>query len=224
MRTGRLKQAVLRGLSGLIGAERTHRLVMQRNFAAYRREGVIFVHVPKAAGSTISEALYGRSLGHKTAAEMQSYDAEWFARLPSFAVMRDPVERAYSAWAYARAGGTAEGWVEPRADYALPGFSDFDRFAAEWLPPRIGDPDLDFVFRPQSHFVSGEGVLVDRLFRLGDWDPLSDWLETAIGRGLTQTRWRNQNPAAVPAEIPVETRTRLTDLYAADMALFADIP
>ncbi|MEM8698597.1 MAG: sulfotransferase family 2 domain-containing protein, partial [Pseudomonadota bacterium] len=146
MQSGPLKHKLLRGLTLAMGAERTQRLVLARNFAAYRRAGVIFVHVPKAAGSTISEALYRRSLGHFTAREMAAYDHTWFERLPSFAVLREPVERTYSAWRYVRTGGTAEGWIAPSPDYTLPEFASFERFAEEWLPPRITDPEaLDFV-------------------------------------------------------------------------------
>ncbi|MEL6477562.1 MAG: sulfotransferase family 2 domain-containing protein [Pseudomonadota bacterium] len=223
MKRGQVKHALLQGMRSVMGEARTQRLLLARNFAAYRRVGVIFVHVPKAAGSTISQALYGRSLGHFSVAEMAGYDAAWFERLPSFAVLRHPVDRTYSAWRYVRSGGTEEGWIAPRPDYAEPDFAQFDRFVEAWLPQRLARPaELDFVFRPQSSYLTGPDgqPATARLFRLGDWDPLSDYLIATIGRGLTQTRWRNQNPGGAPESISPETRQTLADLYTADMDLF----
>lgn len=230
MQRGRIKHLAIGAMTRIAGAERMHRLMLARNFAAYRRTGAIFVHVPKVAGSTISAALYRGSLGHFTAVEMAAYDPDWFARLPSFAVLRDPVERALSAWRYVRSGGTAEGWVAPRAEYDLPEFRDFERFATEWLPSRTaaGDDTLDFVFQTQTRFVCDPAgvVLVDRLFRLDNPAPLSTYLEGATGLGLSRLARRNVNPegARLVAEIPQAVRKALTEIYARDAELIAGIP
>lgn len=224
MQAGRAKHLALSALTRLLGERRARTVLLARNFRSYRRAGVIFVHVPKAAGSTVSAALYGRSLGHFTATELRDHDAAAFAEIPSFAILRDPIARAVSAWRYVRAGGTADGWIAPHRDYALPAFQTLEHFACDWLPERIGRPDLDFVFRPQAEFVYDEtGVtLPDRLFSLEDPGPLATFLSGYDVADLTRTARRNQNPGGERdlAALPDRARDALTEIYAGDMALY----
>ena len=98
MRLGKIKSITLKALRAVLGPKFVNGRMAARNLAHYRQCGAVFVHVPKNAGSSISRALYGRSLGHKTAQEMMAYNPKLFQELDSFAVLRDPLERAISAW------------------------------------------------------------------------------------------------------------------------------
>ena len=78
-----------------------------RNIAqAVRGAQVLFVHVPKTGGTSVSKVLYGRNLPHYTARFWYSTFRDSVADLPSFAVVRHPVERLISAYKMALAGGT----------------------------------------------------------------------------------------------------------------------
>lgn len=211
----------------LLGVERVNSILLARNFRAYRRAGVIFIHVPKAAGSTISAALYGRSLGHFTAAELRDHAPRTFTKLSSFAILRDPVARAVSAWRYARSGGTAEGWIAPHPDYALPAFQTLEHFACDWLPPRIAAPDLDFVFRPQTGFVCDQTgtPIPDHLFALERPAPLSAFLATRGVADLSRMPGRNRNPGGEDdlATLSARARGALAGIYADDVALYRSL-
>lgn len=63
---------------------------------------LLFVHVPKNAGTSIGERLAMRALGHRTWREYAADFPEEWATYRSFAVVRDPVERFLSNYRFAR--------------------------------------------------------------------------------------------------------------------------
>ena len=88
----------------------------------FTRIGAIFIHVPKNAGTTIEFILENRFKNtndeagnekdllqprsqHFTASEFQRQWPTKFALLPSFAILRDPVDRFISAFNYVSNGG-----------------------------------------------------------------------------------------------------------------------
>lgn len=133
------------------------------------RAGIIFIHVPKNAGTTISTALYGGHIGHRSALFYQACDPEFYRTHPSFALTRDPLSRFLSAFAFARKGGGPEVRMSQRATQAVRGFEtplDYaHHLAALSHAQRAG---IDPVFRSQaSYLCDGHGrVMVDRVFRL----------------------------------------------------------
>lgn len=69
----------------------------------------VFIHVPKAAGNSVTMALYGlpsdRLGGHRRARAYFNYDAELAASLFFFAFVRNPYDRFHSAYYFLKAGG-----------------------------------------------------------------------------------------------------------------------
>ncbi len=65
--------------------------------------GVIFIHVPKAAGSSIKTEIYGKpQFGHRRIAEFYAYDRARTAAFFKFAFVRNPWDRMLSAFTYLR--------------------------------------------------------------------------------------------------------------------------
>eukprot|EP00966_Prymnesium_polylepis_P225801 5222892-Prymnesium_polylepis.2 len=67
--------------------------------------GLTFVHIPKNAGTTVEAALGSNGTGncdtmHTSARQYAQIDAQLFAAAPSFAVLREPVERTISLYSY----------------------------------------------------------------------------------------------------------------------------
>ncbi len=197
------------GLPIPLGPERRRRL------AAVRDTGVIFIHVPKTAGMSISAALYGRQIRHASIRYYHRFAPEMAGRIPSFAILRDPVDRFLSAYHYARASGTADNAVSRvfRSDYLAFRSPDdaLDHVAAAQSPYAV-----DHIFRPQSWYVTDQSgqVAVDRLV---PFDRLADIrLPVLTGRLPHINRSRRE-----PVRLRPDQLERIRSLYDRDVALFA---
>src|SRR5436190_384652 len=76
-----------------------------RRAELFRATGVAFVHVPRTGGTSAVGAIYGRFIGHFGLADLKAVAPADVLVLPRFAIVRNPWDRAVSAWAFARAGG-----------------------------------------------------------------------------------------------------------------------
>jgi len=196
------------------------RLDRARRWRHYRRAGAVFIHVPKAAGSSIATALYGRRLGHHPARRLMQEDPAGWKALEKFSVLREPVSRFLSACAYALAGGTAEGAIRWRAEYDDPALRDANAFVLDYLA-RGELLDKDVVFWPQSYFVrgaSGEAVAGLSLFSTDDTEPLAAYL-SSLGCAAPARINRGQAAGGLNLELGAEARRMLESVYAADFAL-----
>lgn len=54
---------------------------------------ILFIHIPKNAGSSVTEAIYGRSTGHRPAWMYMANSKKKFYDRTSFAVVRNPYDR-----------------------------------------------------------------------------------------------------------------------------------
>jgi hypothetical protein len=116
-----------------------------------RRLGCLFIHVPKVAGTAILTAL-GKSRGGRCHLPWYVYraaDPLFFNRAWKFAFVRDPWDRAYSAWAYLRSGGNLRD--DLRTASSLQQYHDFDAFVVKGLGN--GAFRNHPLFLPQSEFI-----------------------------------------------------------------------
>lgn len=131
----------------------------RRRLAAIRAGEVLFIHVPKNAGTSLSMALYGRTITHDTIRYYHSVAPDFVASAATVAVIRDPVERFVSAFRFAQSGGTHRQVSAPfRSTYA--GFATIDD-ALDHLEQHRDPFAVDHIFRAQSWY------LTDRDGRLG---------------------------------------------------------
>jgi len=164
-------------------------ILVKRRSRQWLRGGIVFVHIPKAAGTSINEALFGRFMGHARASDVEKWGSPELKALPSFAVTRNPWDRLVSAYRFAKrgrgVGGARQAWVWRPEQYRIPEFETFERFVGEWLVKR-DVWRLDPMFRPQSEFVCDESgnLLVDHLGKLEDLQPTLDFVATTIARSL----------------------------------------
>jgi chondroitin 4-sulfotransferase 11 len=127
--------------------------------------------VPKAAGTTISEAVYGRFLGHVRALDVERWTSRRARELPRFAITRNPWDRLVSAYRDLRR----------RGGNGIPELENFETFVTRWLARR--DPaQLNAVYQPQSRFVCGRDgkFLVEHVGRFEDLGPTLDYLRELL--------------------------------------------
>ncbi|MEP6829006.1 MAG: hypothetical protein ABI963_01605 [Rhizomicrobium sp.] len=197
---------------------RAMRIFQWRIDEAIRRRNLIFVHVPRVAGTSIAQALYGpRCTRHHSIRYYKTVAPDFWAGADSFAVLRDPFDRFASAYAFVRSGGTKTcrlSDVFVRQTAHLGSVNDYLSF--------IEDRDalsLDFVMRSQSWFVCDletGAPLVKRLFLYGQDDAaLSSYLKS---HGVDKLLWLNPS-VRNPLQLSARQRERVERIYARDFAL-----
>jgi len=107
---------------------------------------VLFIHIPKCAGISISHALYGISIGHKKL----SYFRVHIQRLHPdiLVVLRDPIERLVSALNYAFSSGTQDGFFNQEILKKIKN-KNLDEIISMIEDQLIIDP----VFLPQTYYL-----------------------------------------------------------------------
>ena len=147
---------------------------------AFHSHGVVFVHVPRCAGTSIEAALFGLDLysQHYTLPQLEAMlglnDDAGADRFYRFTIVRDPVERFLSAFAYLLSRRPSRIEVISKHDLLA---SELLHGNAEWRDCPLAFlryvaslPSWECVplhFRPQLHFLGGESGLrrFDRLVR-----------------------------------------------------------
>lgn len=180
-----------------------------------RRSGVLFVHVPKNAGTSVSGRLYGTQVKHASVRYYAAVAPD-LLDLPAFAVVRDPVERFLSAFAYARAGGTADRAISHpfrRTYAAFKGVNDaIDHLAAARSPFQV-----DHVFRPQSWYLH-DAAGTCRVPFLVPYEML-DALGALTGLPELAVLPRTNRCSAPPPPLTQEQDAFIRTFYAGDYAL-----
>ena len=187
--------------------------------------GIIFIHIPRAAGTSINQALYGRFMGHSRASDIERWSNARVRALPRFSVTRNPWERLLSAYRYARRGSgigdSAAGIWRPE-QYHVPEFENFERFVLEWLAAR-NVQHLDFVFRPQWLWVHDRHgrLAVDHLGRTEDLAPTIAFIERILGP-IDTLPWINRSGESLDYRemYTPETAALVRQIYRKDIELF----
>lgn len=187
-----------------------------------RARNLIFVHVPRVAGTSIVRSLYGQGcIRHHSMRYYHALDPAFAQAADSFALLRDPLDRFASAFAFVRSGGTPICRLSDVFVRQTRHVRTVDDYLA-FLEGR-GPLDLDFVMRPQEWFVcdSESAVpLVKKLFLYGeDDDALASYLAP---HGVGSLPWLNRAPRATLL-FSARQRGRIEHLYAGDFALIESL-
>lgn len=162
-------------------------LLVRRRARYWLEAGIVFIHVPKAAGTSFNEALYGRFMGHPHASDIRRWAPSEVRALPMFGVTRNPWDRLVSAWRFARqgrgVGDTYRAGMWKPEQYQVPEFETFERFVKGWLAVRDVNR-TDGVFQPQSLFLCDRRgqLLADHVGRLDDLSPTLEFIAATTGK------------------------------------------
>ena len=196
------------------------RRVMER----MRDTRAIFVHVPKTGGKSISSELYGTGLhegfGHASAGFYQDlFGAISYHGYFSFAFVRNPWDRVYSAFRFGRAGGF--GFKMGQELKKTIGHMDFNTFVKEWLNGRDLSPYV--IFRPQYNFLCDEQgrILIKRVCRFERFDEEYAYLRKRLGLGESLQHVNPSESGGRYTDVyDDESREIVGRIYARDIALF----
>jgi len=119
----------------------------------------IFVHVPKAAGTSVSRAIGDDLILHYTALEYRRiFGKKDFDDYYKFAIVRNPWDRLYSAYSFLKSGGwnaKDKRWFDDN----ISKYENFESFVSEWVTAENVRSYIHFL--PQCDFLCDRrGVLL----------------------------------------------------------------
>ncbi|WP_024952450.1 sulfotransferase family 2 domain-containing protein [Cobetia crustatorum] len=200
----------------------------QRNDFPYRKHFVqnkcIFIHIPKAAGTSVLAALGKKKEKGRDHISWQTYKKasnRKFKTYFKFSFVRNPYDRAHSAYRYILSGGN-QGAQDLAVAKEIENYSDFDDFVEQALWK--GTFRSHLLFLPQSNFImdANETLMVDFL---GYFETLEqDFKQVADALGIeSQIAHRNKSSSTAPVQgagMTQATREKLAILYAQDFVNF----
>ena len=194
------RHRILDGLQHALPAPLFRRFMHLVGGGVYRQEvldsGVLFIHIPKTAGTSVARGLYGiDGVGHYKAAEARRLNPALFDGLYRFSITRNPWERFLSAYRFALQGGTSDVLLHNHDFYKQFVEKSFEHFVLDWLVRQ--DPrQLDPIFTPQVHYVCDEDgrMLVDALYDISALGDAERDLSARLHRPVTIGR-SNATPA-----------------------------
>jgi hypothetical protein len=180
MNKAKVKDYFYKGYSILPKKLTTHIDIKRRN-KYWKSQGMVFVHVPKNAGVSISKALYGRPLGHFYASDIRKTLKHTFEHSFSFGISRHPLDRIYSAYRFALSGGEEMSFG---GDNRLIKKLTFEEFIFEWLV--FQDLScIDGIFRPQHLYLcESNEIIVKKVFKFDEIDSMQEFLSSVVGRNI----------------------------------------
>ena len=198
-------------------AARASRLVPRQ----FHRDRVIFVHVPKCAGSAFLDAYLGYQTGHITAGEYRNADPDLFAEAYVFTFVRDPIARFVSAYDHVQTDDLWDYLPEMRTVISRHGRSPIE--VAEQLTPESDLLALPW-FAQQHTFLEIRGrVAVNRVFKTESFASDLDVIraETSIQLRPLAPINRRGDPGQSPADrLGTAAVANLRRVYARDLTLF----
>lgn len=118
----------------------------------------IFIHIPKCAGLSLSKSLFGEWHSNHTPLNWYSQIfKDFYQQAFKFSIVRDPMDRAYSAYTYLRLNTPYPG--DKAAQAVLQKYPDFESFIQQWLCSENIQKQLHFV--PQWSFLTNEYGHID---------------------------------------------------------------
>lgn len=190
----------------------------------FDRTRSIFFHIPKTAGVSVAQALYGNLAGgHNTLLDyLVAFGPDNLRSYFKFAFVRNPWDRVLSAFRFLRQGGFNERdrtW----ANEHLARYSDFQDFVHHGLHTQAVRNWIHFV--PQYRFVCWPGSTTPYLNYIGYFENLSacfDQVASRLGCGkvLPEENRSGDSGSDYRNEYDNSAKAIVADIYATDIDLF----
>lgn len=205
----------------LFGKRAVRRYYLNYCIKVYLKHRIIFIHIPRTGGTSITRYVYGRRSGHFYASDIvEQLGLGVFNELVSFAVTRNPYDRLVSAYEYIKHKGGREGGVRFEREFSLPAFADFESFVKDWLIYQNKEK-VNMLFRPQYLFIFNYDLsaIVHNIFKLEDQSKLKNFL----GNFSIQTPFEEKLNSSKRVDIcnyyNLETKQLVYEFYKMDFNL-----
>jgi hypothetical protein len=180
--------------------------------------GALFIHIPKNAGTSVSQALYGADVYHRSMRFYQLVAPEFAARAYKFAILREPTERFLSSFDFLMAGGGEEVVVHEKPLHRIRNVRSLDDYMDYLDGARRNWINIDNAARPQTWYIADHSgrIAVDELFTLATMAKVQ---EIVLKHGGGEIMHLNRTKRATHSVSDDQLR-RLRKIYAADFSLY----
>ncbi len=185
------------------------------------KNNCIFIHVPKAAGTSVLQVLHGKDIhiqrDHCEIQAFRSANKDLYSEYFKFTFVRHPVDRIYSSYRYLLGGGSKmnNSTLPKLINEKYPNFNDFIK---EYL-----DQDrirTTFLFRPQFTYFCNESYvpLVDFV---GRYESINDDFEVIKSKLNLERNLPRVNVSEVKKQVDVddEAKEKIFNLYKKDFEI-----
>ena len=189
----------------------------------FKKHKVIFIHIPKTAGTSILSVLAGKGKIRRDHTPWNVYSSinRWrFARYFKFTFVRNPYDRAVSTYEYLAKGGNGMDDMVFKTYFEEHGI-DFDRFVLEYLDcDKLLQHEL---FRPQYVYIYDfhENLKVDYVGRFEtiekDYAALSE--KIGLAQELPKKNMSNRSRSYREYYKNPKVAARILELYGKDFDL-----
>ena len=207
----------LQKVNGYISKQKNHAEHSSKTIIISNK--ILFVHIPKAAGTSISTAVYGGKAGdHRSALDYALiFTKQQQNSLLKFSITRDPTARFISAFNYLKAGGRNIHDEFTRDEYL------FDTNTAYDFAIKLKDnPDLKDLlhFRDQISFLKfprSKQFFVDFLWKIEDLSHAETEISKMTGRKIVFQRANSSKVAVSTSSKRFRSlQTIIEETYASD--------
>ena len=187
----------------------------------FDRHQALFIHVPKSAGRSIVRGLFDvKSVEHAPAEWYQQLDADKFRRYFKFTFVRNPWDRAVSAYTYLSKGGSAASAEDGDWSNFVNSFDSFDNFICQWL--NAENAMRNALFTPQVVFLRDMFGRIDMDY-VGRFETLQQDFDNIAEKLAIDARLPHLNQSRSANYQPFysdQSRARIAEVYAEDIAAF----
>lgn len=195
------------------------------SFAPFDNHKCIFIHVPKTAGKTINESLFGHETSyHKPITYFIDHWSKptvwWYFK---FAFVRNPYDRLVSTFAYYKGGGESEGDAI-NSEELLGNVFDVNDFVDLFLG-KHKETFFETHLKPQHSFLVDEDQKI-RMNFIGKFENLEkDYKKVAkklrIPQPLKRTNVSHKkDDSALNFRLSVTSKQKIARFYSVDFSLF----
>ena len=181
----------------------------------------IFIHIPKCAGVSINQALYGNLAGGHTTLDqyINIFPPSRFQSYYKFTFVRNPWDRLVSSYIFLKNGGLNSNDSE-FFNKELAQFLDFDDFVRGWLTKEN--------IMKYHHFMPQYKFITDRYFKcsvdyIGYFENIEEdynFIKTKVGVGRNLPKINSVKRSRYEDFYSEDTKKIVADVYKPDIEIF----
>ncbi|NRB71323.1 MAG: sulfotransferase family 2 domain-containing protein, partial [Xanthomonadales bacterium] len=175
---------------------------------------VLFIHIPKAGGTSVQDRLDLKGRGHLRYADIQNF-GEYY----SFTITRNPFSRLVSAFHYLTDRERLPIWDHEESDYVAAYAQDFRRFVVEVVASFDIYRSIHLI--PQSFFVcDGDRIMVHEVVSLEHIEEEMLSIQRRFGRIDGTPHLNRSQHLTTDSYYDDETRAIVREVYRLDFQRF----